>query len=124
MTIRVELIGLIPEVYKVCTKCQPIDYLDFTGIDYVSEQVAGYPEEVRAEQEKLLNLYCWLRRDFSGAVVPVPIGLMSFRGLWLSLRHRFGNGPKIVIGGKQVLSAEQPYEEIKRRIEQELAQSD
>lgn len=121
---RVDLVGLLPEVYRVCTKCQPIDYLGLAGIDYLSEQVAEYPEEIREEQKKLLRLYHCLQRDFSGAVEPVAISLMSFRGLWLSLRHRFGNGPKLVIGGKRVLSADRPYEEIKRTIEEELAKSD
>jgi hypothetical protein len=121
--IKVELIGLLPEVYRVCVKCQPMDYLSLGGVDYVSEQLAGYPEEIRVEQKKLLDLYHRLQRDFPGAVLPVPIGLMSPRGLWLSLRHRFGNGPKLLIGGTRVLSADRPYEEIKRTIEEELTKS-
>lgn len=124
VSIRVELIGLMPEVYKVCTKCQPMDYLSLAGVDYLAEQVADYPQEILKEQKRLLELYDRLAKDFSSAVLLVPVGLISVRGLWLSIRHRLRNRPAVIIGGRRALPGDLPYENIRLAIEEELAKSD
>lgn len=119
LPVRVELVALLPAFYRVCTKCQPIDYLLLGGANYLSEQVADYPPEVLEEQEKLHDLYEHLVRDFSGAVLPIPVDLLSLRGLWLSIRYRVGKGPAVVIGGKRVLRADLPYDVIRQTIKEE-----
>ncbi len=107
--VRVELVGLLPEFYRVCTKCQPVDYLLLGGTDYIAKQMAEYPPEVLEEQRKLFYLYERLTHDFAGAVVPVPVNLLSLRGLWLSLWYRVGRKGAVVISGKRVLDADLPY---------------
>ncbi len=117
--IKIELVGLLPAFYRACTKCQPMDYLVLGGVDYLSEQVADYPPEVLEEQNRLYGIYRRLTRDFSTAVFPVPVDLLSPRGAWLSLRHRLGNGAAVVINGKRALRADLPYETIRQAIEEE-----
>jgi hypothetical protein len=117
--VKVELVGLLPEFYRICTKCQPVDYLLLGGTDYISEQMADYPPEVLEEQKKLFDLYQRLTHDFAGAVVPVPVNLLSLRGLWLSLRYKLGKRGAVVIGGKRVLTADLPYEVIREAIKEE-----
>lgn len=119
--LRVELIGLLPALYRVCTTCQPVDYLSLSGIDYIAEQLAGYPRDVVEEQKKLYELCDRLGKDFGGAVATVPVTLMSLRGLWLSLRHNLKKGPAVIINGERVLSGELSYDPIKELIEKELA---
>jgi|SRR5918996_4621577 hypothetical protein len=120
--ISIELVGLLPEVYKVCTKCQPLDYLGLARLNYLDEQLAAYPEEILAEQKRLLDLYRRMAEDFAGRVRLAPVALMSFRGLWLSMRHGLKNTPSLVIGGRRILHGQVPYNEIKRVIEGELDQ--
>ena len=120
-TIRVELVGLLPAFYRVCTKCQPMDYLLLGGAKYLSEQVTDYPPEVLEEQEKLYGLYKRLIEDFSGAVLPIPVDLLSLRGLWLSIRYKLGKGAVVVINGRRVFSAGMPYEAIKAAVEKEVS---
>lgn len=122
--LKIEIVGRLPVFYRACTKCQPLDYLQLSGADYISKQLAGYPPEVVAEQNRIYDLYERLVRDFSGAALLVPIELLSPRGLWLSFRYRLGKEPAVVIGGKRVLSADRPYEEIKRTVERQLTKSD
>lgn len=118
--ITVELVGLLPEVYRLCTKCQPMDYLGAAGVDYIGEQLADYPEPILTEQKKLADLYYRLREDFGDHVRLVPVELTSLRGMWLSLRHGLKNAPSLVIGGQQVVQGEIQYGEIKRTIQEEL----
>ncbi|MBI4526330.1 MAG: hypothetical protein HY695_21230 [Deltaproteobacteria bacterium] len=124
MPLSVELVGLLPEVYKVCTKCQPLDYLGFAGVDYVSEQLAAYPEQIQIEQKGLLDLYHRLGEDFAGSVIPVPVGLMSFRGMWLSIRYGLKNAPAVIIEKKRVIQGQLIYDRIKLAIEEELEKRD
>src|SRR5918995_3059331 len=104
--ITVELIGLLPEVYRLCTKCQPMDYLGAAGVDYINDQLADYPQAILGEQKKLADLYHRLREDFGSRVRLVPVELTSFRGMWLSLRHGLKNAPSLVIGGQRVVQGE------------------
>ncbi len=117
--VKVELVGLLPAFYRVCTKCQPVDYLLLGGANYLSEQMADYPPEILEEQQKLYELYQRLTHDFAGAVVPVPVDLLSLRGLWLSLRYKLGKRAAVVISGKRALSADLPYEMIREAIKAE-----
>jgi hypothetical protein len=117
--IKVEFVGLLPVLYEFCSKCAIMDPLKVARLDYLSEQWAGYPPEVLQEQARLSELCQRLTQDF-----PVPVGFMSARGLWLSLKHRLGRGPAVVIDGKRVLSGELSYEAIKVAIEEERAKSE
>ena len=121
-SLKVELVGLLPAAYRLCTKCQPVDYLSLEGADYVFQQLTDYPPEVLQEQERLYELYHNLAHDFSGAVKLIAVNLLSPRGLWLSLRHKLGKKGAVVIGSKRVLHADCSYETIRQAIDHELAQ--
>jgi hypothetical protein len=121
--VTVELVGLLPEVYKLCTKCQPLDYLDFVGIHYLDQQLAAYPKPILAEQKMLFDLCERLKRDFADQVRLIPVALMSFRGIWLSLRCSLKNAPFVVIEGRRIIQAQIQYEEIKRIVQAELKNS-
>ncbi|MBI4523333.1 MAG: hypothetical protein HY695_05910 [Deltaproteobacteria bacterium] len=49
---------------------------------------------------------------------------MSFRGMWLSIRHGLRNAPAVIIGKKRVIQGQLPYERIKLAIEEELEKRD
>lgn len=121
--LKVELVGLSLVFYSCCAKCQILDYFKLAGIDYVSDQISHYPKELLMQQRKLGEVYARLLEDFGGRVVPVAVGLVSLRGLRLSLKHKAGKGFSIVIDGKRVLAGDLPYETIKCAIEENLAKS-
>jgi hypothetical protein len=121
--IKVELVGLLPEFYRLCTKCQPMDYLGAAGVDYIGDQMSDYPEPILTEQKKLADLYYRLSEDFGNRVRLVPVELTSLRGVWLSLRHRLKNAPSLVIEGKRIVHGQLAYEEIKRAVQEELDQT-
>jgi len=121
--LRVELIGLLPALYRVCTTCQPVDYLSLSGVDYIAEQLAGYPPDVVEEQKKLYELYDRLGKDFGESVATVPVTLMSLRGLWLSLRHNLKRGPAVIIHGQRIVREDLSYDAIKEIVKEELAQA-
>jgi hypothetical protein len=121
--ISIELVGLLPEVYKLCTKCQPLDYLRLAGVNYLDEQLAAYPQPVLAEQKMLFDLYNRLKKDFGGRVRLILVGLMSFRGMWLSISCGLKNAPFVVIEGKRIVQGQSHYEEIKRIVQEELKKS-
>ncbi len=120
--VKVELVGLLPGFYRVCTKCQPVDYLLLGGAKYLSEQVADYPPDVLEEQKKLHDLYQHLIQDFSDSVFVIPVDLLSLRGLWLSIRYKVGKAPAVVIGGTRALRANLPYDVIRQAIKEESNQ--
>ncbi len=121
--VTIELLGLLPEVYKLCTKCQPLDYLKLVKASYIEDELSTYPEAILAEQKRLWTLYNHMTEDFGDCARLVPVGLTSFRGMWLSLRHGLKNAPSLVIGGKRIVLAQLPYDDIKRIIREELVKT-
>ncbi|MFQ6058189.1 MAG: hypothetical protein ACE5MB_04815 [Anaerolineae bacterium] len=118
--IRVEFVGLLPTLFNFCAPCCTTDHMKKCGVDYISDQMADYPPEALAVQERAAELYAKLMSDFGDRILPVAVGLTTLRGLLLSLRHRLGNDLAIVINGRRVISGQADYETLKRVIREEM----
>lgn len=119
--LRVEIVGLFPEFYRMCpTGC---DWLGRAGVDAVGPQHAEYPEAARAAAERLAEVAARLLRDFGGRTVPVSVGYLSPRGLWLALRYRLrAGGLYAVVGGRCLdLQAADAYEALREAVAAALA---
>ena len=116
--VRVEFVGLLPEVLRTCMAhyCVPgqVGKLD------VEAQLRDYPSEIQALHHQAVALCEQLLQDFGDQIAPQSVMLTSGRGLWLSLRHRLRNGLSLVINGKRTLPADVAYEVIKAAIQEEL----
>ncbi|MBX5464762.1 MAG: hypothetical protein IRZ26_04320 [Clostridia bacterium] len=101
--IRVTVVGLMPEFFNMCAACQGMDWLRVASLHYPQEQLREYPPEVVEEQERAVEVLNALVSEFGPAVEPVTVDAYSPQGLWLSLRHRLGRGPAVIVGGRRVV---------------------
>ncbi|MDI3297964.1 MAG: hypothetical protein QJR08_02225 [Bacillota bacterium] len=101
--IRVEIVGLLPEFFNMCAACQGMDFLRIASLDYPRDQLREYPPEVVEEQQRAVDVVNALVGEFGPAVEPVSVDVYSPQGLWLSLRHRLGRGPALVVAGRRVV---------------------
>jgi hypothetical protein len=121
--IRIEMVGLLPTVFNLCSRCCTTDTLGACGIDLVAEQLRDYPPEVMETNWQAARLLRRLLRDYGGAVIPLAVSTTSLRGLWLSLRHRLPASFSIVVNGRRVVPGDADYDCVKQAIEQELQTS-
>jgi hypothetical protein len=62
-----------------------------------------------------------LKQDFGPLVLAKPVGLDTFRGLWLSLKHRLRNDLHVVVNGTRVVPGSADYEAVRTVIEEEAS---
>ncbi|MFN3476173.1 MAG: hypothetical protein ACK4Z6_01275 [Candidatus Methylomirabilales bacterium] len=122
--VKIELVGLLPTVYNLCAKCNAADYMKAGGINYLADQLKDYSPETLQEQDRAAQIYYNLLRDFGERVIPLAVGLTSFRGLWLAWKHRLGNEFSIVINGRRVIKGDADYQAIKQAVQEELILSE
>lgn len=101
--IRVEIVGLLPEFFNMCAACQGMDVLQVARLDYARDQLGDYPPEVAEEQQRAVEVVHALVTEFGPAVEPVTVDAYSPQGLWLTLRHRIGRGPALIVAGRHVV---------------------
>jgi hypothetical protein len=116
--VKVELVGLFPTLVSACVCCE--EYMEACNINLLAEQLKDYPPDVLDAQNRAIEIYARLMRDYGDRIDLVAVGWMSLRGLWLSLRHRLGNEFSIVINGRKVIRGDSNYEAIREAIEEEL----
>jgi len=121
--ITVELIGLSPEVYKLCLTGRRPDRLN-NDKDYFEDASSTYPNAIVGDQKRLWTLYHQLTGDFNDCVRVIPLKPASLRAAWLTWRHGLKEVPAVIVDGKRVVLALLPYDDIKRIIREELEKSE
>lgn len=117
--LTVELVGLIPDLYKLCpTRC---DWASAGEVAADGEQLRDYPEEARRAAAEAAALWERLVREFAGRVRPVSVGYLSPRGIWLSLRHRLRTGEVYAVVAGRAVPAAAGYEAVRAAVLEALA---
>jgi hypothetical protein len=119
--VTVEFVGLLPTIYSTCAPCCEADYVGACSPAAKTDQMNDYPPEVRAAQDRMVELVERLHAEFGPRVRLISVGTTSLRGLWLSLRHRLDSSLHLVVNGRHVLSAMRAYIDIAHEIQEELA---
>lgn len=112
--VRVELVGLFPEFYRMCPK--GVDYMNSCGLEPESEQLRDYPPDIQEMGQMLQDTYHRLMAEFGGRVMPTSVGVASLRGLWLSLRHRLDSRRVWVIAGGRAVPVTAGYEQVRSAV--------
>lgn len=70
-------------------------------------------------QDRAAQMADRLKQDFGPLVLAKPVGLDTFRGLWLSLKHRLRNDLHVVVNGTRVVPGSADYEAVRAVIAEE-----
>lgn len=98
--ILIEVITRIPTTFVQCWGCEAAFGLGGMSDALHNEQLNAFPEESKQEAAALVEWTKRLRRRFGRRVRVHFVDAMSFRGFWLSLRHRVHRYPAFIIGGR------------------------
>jgi hypothetical protein len=101
--IRLEMVGLFPELFSVCVSRCMTGQLARAGASADRDQLGDYPPDVLAMHNAAGELFAALVAEFGGRVAVVATGTASPRGLWLSMRHRLpSSGVGLVLEGRRL----------------------
>ncbi len=101
--LRLELVGLFPELFSVCASRCMTGELAGAGASADRDQLRDYPPDVLAVHEAAGALFATVVAEFGGRVAVVATGTASPRGLWLSLRHRLpSSGVGVFLEGRRL----------------------
>lgn len=117
--LKVELVGLFPDFYRLCPR--GCDWMQGGGLDIAEDQLRDYPPPVQEAGRRLQEIYNGLMRDFYDRIMPVSVGLMSARGLWLTLRHRLDSSQVYVVVGRRAIPATSGYTAVQAAVREALA---
>ncbi|HEX6989570.1 MAG TPA: hypothetical protein VF282_08880 [Bacillota bacterium] len=117
--LKVELVGLFPDFYRLCPR--GCDWMKGGGLNVDADQLRDYPPAVQEAGRKLQEIYESLMRDFHDVVVPVSVGLLSARGFWLALRHRLDSRQMYVIVGERAIPVSAGYGTVQAAVRGVLA---
>jgi hypothetical protein len=95
--VKVVVFGLFPTTFSTCAPCCPSDIL--YGCSSELDQIDEYPLSIRRNQDFLIDILYRLMR-FGDRVIVHIVGADSIGGILLSIRHRLGMGPAIIVGGR------------------------
>ncbi len=96
----VEIVTCLPTTFVQCWGCETAFGLSEMTNQLHNEQLNAFPEEWKKEAADLVKWTEQLRRRFGRRVRVRLVDAMSWRGFWLSLRHRIRRYPAFVIGGR------------------------
>jgi hypothetical protein len=100
--IRLELVGLFPELFSMCASCCTTDELGRCGISLDADQIGDYPADLVATHAEAALLFTEMLREFHGRVAVIATGLMSPRGAWLAVRHRLPTTVTLFLEGRRL----------------------
>jgi hypothetical protein len=102
--VRVIILGLFPTLFTTICKavCNPAG---LAGVRTAGEQLREYPKRVVRGGEKASLIFSRLSGEWGVEVRMVQA--LSPMGIWLSLRHRLGQGLWVIINNSKVVDAEE-----------------
>jgi hypothetical protein len=100
--LRLELVGLFPELFSMCVSCCTTDEFGRCGISLDADQLRDYPPDLVARHAEAAELFTELLAEFQGRVAVIVTGLMSPRGAWLAVRHRLPTGVTLFLEGRRL----------------------
>lgn len=86
----------------------------------MQDQFPEYPKEFIETQKIAAEAASRLKEEFGRLVIPLPVGVDSLRGFWLSLRHRLGRELAVVVNGKRVIRGGWSYETLREAVTEEI----
>ena len=119
--LRIQMVGLLPLILQPCGAACAQPFMNRPVQAMSHQEHAETPEFVEANGARAHAIAEQLFRDFGDEVRIEVVGLDSFRGLILGLRHRFGKGFAIVVGGGEVVRNPGDYESVKAVVARALA---
>jgi len=119
--LRVTFVGIMPTLFAHCQHCMEV--MHATGMTPYSEQLEGYPEDIKKQYFQLSEIAQKLKAEFEGRVVLDPVDSASPQGVWLSIRHRILKTPCVLIQGKKFFSKLPSYDELRAEILEVLERS-
>ena len=119
--VRLELVGLFPELFSMCVSCCTTDELGRCGVSLDADQLRDYPPDLLEAHAQAAELFTELLQEFHGRVAVVVTGLMSPRGVWLALRHRLPTGVTLFLAGRRLPVGLQDRAWIRGAVARELA---
>lgn len=115
--LRLELVGLFPELFSVCASRCMTGQLARAGASADRDQLGDYPPDVLRLHEAAGELFATLLQEFEGRVAVVATGTVSPRGLWLSLRHRLpASGVGLFLEGRPLDASLDDVPAIRREV--------
>jgi hypothetical protein len=118
--VSVEFVGLLPTIYSTCASCCASDYVGACHPAAKSDQLNDYPAEVRADQDRMVELVQRLHAEFGPRVRLKAVGATNLRGIWLSVRYRLDSRLHVVVNGRRILPASVDDALIARAVREEL----
>lgn len=100
--IRLELVGLFPELFSMCVSCCTTDEFGRCGVSLDDDQLRDYPPDLLETHAEAAELFTELLGEFHGRVALIVTGLMTPRGVWLALRHRLPTGVSLFLDGRRL----------------------
>lgn len=95
----IKIYGLFPTVYSMSAPCCTHDYFASVNPDYIKEDMKEYPNWVRKQQDKMVDLIVRLGRY--GRYVRVEVvPADSLKGVYYSFRYRLNSEMAVIIGKK------------------------
>jgi hypothetical protein len=118
--VKLEILGFLPTLFSTACKvfCNPTGVV---GVRSFDQQLAEYPEHIRKNQERTVQIFESISKDFPGQVVVRVVNPTSARGLWLTLNRRVKHGLWLILESRTVLDAYGDYSAMKRAIVSEIA---
>lgn len=87
-----------------------------TVAELKAEEIRETPRFLLENAEKAHAIAEDLIRDFGDSIRIEVVGLETPKGLWLGLRHRFGQGFAIVVDGREVFRDARKYEPVREAV--------
>ncbi len=119
--IRLELVGLFPELFSMCVSCCSTDEFGRCGVSLDDDQLRDYPPDLLEAHSQAAELFTELLAEYHGRVAVVVTGLMSPRGVYLALRHRLPTGVSLFLEGERLSVGLRDRSGIRRAVARALA---
>ncbi len=119
--LRLELVGLFPELFSMCVSCCTTDELGRCGVSLDADQLGDYPPDLLEAHAQAAELFTELLGQFQGQVAVLVTGLMSPRGVWLAVRHRLPTGVTLFLDGRRLSVGLADKVAIREMVSRELA---
>ena len=119
--LRLDVLSLVPVLYKQCAHCQTIYGQADMGETMQSEQLREYPADILEDHLRLSDWVRELASRYAGADIRV-VDPQSLAGIWMTLRHRVRQYPTFIINGRDKCSG-WDREALERAIQRNLRES-